>query len=96
MPNTKSAKKALRQSIKRRTRNLKRKRAMRDIVKKIKKLVLEKKIEDAKKLIPNAQKAIDKAAKTGVIKKNTASRKKSYLMKLISKQKISLNSEHEK
>ena len=39
--------------------------------------------KDPKKLLSEAYKAIDKAAKRGVIKKNTASRKKSRLTKLI-------------
>jgi len=82
MPIKKSAKKALRQSKRRATRNLKRKKAMKDVIKKIKKLLAAKKTEEAKKLIPLAYKAIDKAAKTGVIKKNAASRQKSRLMKL--------------
>jgi small subunit ribosomal protein S20 len=85
MPIKKSAKKALRQSKRRATRNLKRKKAMKDVIKKIKKLLAAKKTEEAKKLIPLAYKAIDKAAKTGVIKKNAASRQKSRLMKLFRK-----------
>ncbi len=83
MPITKSAKKALRQSKRRATRNLKKKEAFKSVVKKIEKLVSVKKNDEAKKLIPLAYKAIDKAAKTGVIKKNTASRKKSRLMRLL-------------
>lgn len=85
MPITASAKKALRQSRRRQVRNLKRKEAFRDALKKIKKLLAEKKVEEAKKLIPLAYKALDKAAKTNVIKKNTAARKKSRLMKLVKK-----------
>jgi len=85
MPITKSAKKALRQSKKRRQRNLRRLKAMRNILKNIRKLVLENKKKEAKELLPKAYKAIDKAAKAGVIKKNTASRKKSRLTKLVNK-----------
>ena len=86
MPIKKSAKKALRQSKKRAKANLKRKNAAKNAIKKIEKLIVAKKIEEAKKLIPLAYKAIDKAAKTGVIKKNTASRKKSRLMNILKKQ----------
>lgn len=89
MPITKSAKKALRQSIRRRGRNLKRKEAIKIIVKKIKKELADKNKEEALKLLPLAYKAFDKAAKTGVIKKNAASRKKSRLMKLINEIRIS-------
>jgi len=48
---------------------------------------LQKKIEEAKKLLPKLYKALDKAAKVGLIKKNTASRKKSRLTKLVLKTK---------
>jgi small subunit ribosomal protein S20 len=88
MPITKSAKKALRQSKKRRERNLRRLNAMREIIKQIRKLVIENKKEEALKLLPIAYKTIDKAAKTNVIKKNTAARKKSRLTKLISKTQV--------
>ncbi len=83
MPIKESAKKALRQSKRRGTANLKRKKAMKDISKKIAKLAAAKKVKEAQKLIPLAYKAIDKAAKTGVIKENAASRQKSRLMKLL-------------
>ena len=83
MPITSSAKKALRGSKKKRVFNLRRKNEMQSVIKEYKKLVLAKKTEEAKKLIPKLQKAIDKAAKRGVIKKNTASRKKSRLLKTI-------------
>jgi small subunit ribosomal protein S20 len=82
MPIKKSAKKALRQAKRRQIQNLKKKKAAKSISKKIKKLITEKKIEEAKKLLSSAYKAIDKAAKTKVIPKNTASRQKSQLAKL--------------
>ena len=83
MPITKSAKKALRQNTRRRTRNLVYKKKIKDLIKKIQSLVLEKKIEEAKKLLPKIYKILDKSAKVGIIKKNTASRRKSRLTKLI-------------
>jgi len=86
MPITKSAKKALRQNKRRREKNLRRLNVLKDTVKKIKKLVGAKKTEEALKLLPLTYKAIDKACKTGVIKKNTAARKKSRITKLISRQ----------
>jgi small subunit ribosomal protein S20 len=85
MPITKSAKKALRQNKKRRERNLRRLNAMREAIKRIKKLVAENKKEEALKLLPLAYKAIDKACKTGVIKKNNAANKKSGIAKLLNK-----------
>ncbi len=82
MPIKKSAKKALRQSKRRHERNLKKTKEMKGAIKKIAKLAAAKKIDEAKKLVPLAYKAIDKAVKTGVLKKNAGSRKKSRLMKL--------------
>ncbi len=57
------------------------------MLKEIKILIETKKTKEAEALIPKAYKALDKAAKTGVIKKNAAARKKSRLMKLIRKTK---------
>lgn len=85
MPITKSAKKALRQNIKRKARNLVYKKKIKDLIKKVRGLVSEKKNEEAKKLLPQVYKILDKAAKVGVIKKNTASRKKARITKLINK-----------
>lgn len=48
-------------------------------VKKIKKLMAEKKSQEVKNLLPQIYKALDKAVKHGTIKKNTASRIKSRL-----------------
>jgi small subunit ribosomal protein S20 len=81
MPITKSAKKALRQNKKRKKKNLQRKRGIKVIQKEVKKLASEKRFEEAKKLLPRLYKALDKGAKTGVIKKNTASRRKSRITK---------------
>ena len=83
MPITKSAKKALRQNVKRRKRNLLYKKKTKDLIKKVKNLVAEKKTQEVKELLPQLYKILDKSAKTGVIKKNTASRKKSRITKLI-------------
>ena len=83
MPITTSAKKALRGSKKKRVFNLRRKNDMQSVIKEYKKLIAAKKTDEAKKIIPKLQKAIDKAEKRGLIKKNTASRKKSRLMKVI-------------
>lgn len=84
MPITQSAKKALRQSIRRRARNLTRTNAYKSAVKQLKKLAATSK-EGAAKLLPTAYKAIDKAAKTGVIKKNKAARLKSGVAKFLAK-----------
>ncbi|MEK9160715.1 MAG: 30S ribosomal protein S20 [Patescibacteria group bacterium] len=82
---TKSAKKAHRASLNKRVFNLRRKRALNDSTKEVKKLIAEGKGKDAAASLSAAYKAIDKAAKRGVIKKNTAARKKSRLAKALAK-----------
>lgn len=83
MPNTNSAKKALRQDIKRAKINLAVKKAYKEAVKVAKSAIHAGK--DAADLIKEAQIKLDKAAKRGVIKKNTASRKLSRLTKMKNK-----------
>lgn len=85
MPILKSAKKALRQTERRRVRNLAKKTAFKKALKDVRKLLPPGKIEEAKKLMPAAYKALDKAAKTGVIKKGKANRLKSRLAKRFAK-----------
>ena len=67
--------------------NLRKKDQVSKSIKTLKKLVLEKKVKEAEKMFPQVQKIIDKATKTGLLKKNTASRKKSRLSALVSKAK---------
>jgi len=88
VPTLKAAKKALRQNKRRRAMNLAYKKKMKDPIKKIKKLVAEKKNQEAKNLLPQIYKALDKAAKHGTIKKNTASRMKSRLTIMANKAKL--------
>jgi len=85
MPITSSAKKALRQNIKRRAKNANRKERIKDLIKQAKFLIASKKMEEVKKILPQIYKIIDKGAKIGIIKKNNASRKKSRITKLINK-----------
>ena len=85
MPITSGAKKALRASKRKRVFNDRRRSAMRKILKEVKKLSAVKNKNDAAKLLPRVYKAIDKAAKRGIIKKNAAARKKSRLTRLINK-----------
>lgn len=79
MPITKGAQKANRRSERKRVFNIRRKSAMKDADKAIEKAIVGKDAEKAKELLPTAYKAIDKAAKRGIIKDNTAARKKSKL-----------------
>ena len=79
----KSAKKALRQNITRKKRNIVRKKTLKSVLKQANVLIAEKKIKEAKELLPQIYKTLDKSAKTKIIKKNTASRKKSRITKAI-------------
>lgn len=83
MPITDSAKKALRQNKRRRKRNVTLQRVFKSAIKDFKKLALDKKLEEAKKQLSLVYKKLDKAAKVGIIKKNTASRLKSRLAQRI-------------
>lgn len=85
MPIKKSAKKYLRASKKRAIQNLKIKKTFKSAIKKLNELAKAEKFEEAKKMFPAVQKALDKAAKVGIIKKNTAARKKSRLIKMLKK-----------
>lgn len=83
---TKNAKKAHRASLKKHVFNVRRKRALTDTVKVVKKAITTD-VKEAEKSLSAAYKAIDKAAKGGIIKKNAASRKKSRLAKAIGRAK---------
>jgi small subunit ribosomal protein S20 len=88
MPNTKSATKALRQSVKRRARNLATKKAYKEVVKDFRKefsAASSMSAKEAAVMLGMVQKKLDKAAKAGVIKKNKASRLKSRAAKLLAK-----------
>lgn len=85
MPITTSAKKAFRQSTTRNRKNVQKKDAFKKAIKAYKKLVAEKKIEEARKQLSLAFKSLDKAAKTNVISKNKAARTKSRISKLLGK-----------
>jgi small subunit ribosomal protein S20 len=82
---TSSAKKALRQSLKRKEQNSDKKNKLRKTLRELKSLVALKKNAEAEKLLPLVFKLLDKAVKVGLIKKNAASRKKSRIAKLFSK-----------
>lgn len=79
MPITASAKKALRQSKRKRVANVRSLDKMRVVTKEIRSLAQKKKLDEAKKLIPRLYQAIDKAVKNNVIKKNAGARKKSRI-----------------
>jgi small subunit ribosomal protein S20 len=84
MPNRAAAKKDLRSSAKRAVQNKKIKDNLKGLIKKSLKAI-ESKDEKAKELFIKTTKAIDKAAKVGVLKKNTRDRRKSRLAKKLNK-----------
>lgn len=77
---TKGAKKAHRQSLRKRAMNQVRKIAMRTAVK-----AARTAPKGDVKALAEAYKAIDKALKRGIIKKNTAARRKAKVAKLLAK-----------
>ena len=81
MPITQSAKKAIRGSLRKKAFNDARKRAMKEILKKIEKIAKTNKAE-AVKMLSNAFQAIDKAAQRGIIKRNNAAHKKARLSRI--------------
>jgi small subunit ribosomal protein S20 len=85
MPNIASAKKRARQNEKRRLRNKARKSAIRTLEKKVRALVAEKKFDEAIKASQKLASLVDKAAKTNLVHRNAASRKKSRIAGLINK-----------
>lgn len=82
---TKSAKRALRGSTGKRVVNDKIRRTLREKVKHVRDEVSKNNLKTAVKDLALAFKALDKAAKKGVIKKGTANRKKARLAKAIAK-----------
>jgi small subunit ribosomal protein S20 len=79
MPNTKSAAKQARSSARKAARNRTVKSRLKSLEKKYLSLVKEGKVDDAKVTLRSVASAYDKAAKTGVIKKEKANRKRSRL-----------------
>ena len=84
MANHKSAFKRARQNENRRMRNKSSKTRIKNIVKDVRHAVDEKSLETAQSKLNAAKSAIDKAAKKGVIHRNTAARKISRLSKSVS------------
>ena len=84
MPTERTSYKELRKSKRRHTRNIAIKSELKTLVKKLEKILAEKKADEAKKTIDYVVSKVARAASKGVIKKNTASRKISRLMKKLS------------
>lgn len=80
MPITKSAKKELRKNLKRRLRNLEKRRLIKKTIKNFYQALVNKNKEEAEKLLTLCYKYLDKASKT-FLHKNKAARLKSKLAK---------------
>ena len=82
---TKSAKKRIKSDANKRVFNLRRLRSMREQIKSFTQAVHSGDTAAAESQMSEVYKALDKAAKRGVIKANAASRKKSRLSKMLQK-----------
>ncbi len=82
---TKNAKKANRVSIRKRVVNDRRRRTMKEAVKDVRKDIVAKGGKAVTSSLSLAYKALDKAAKKGIIKKGTADRKKARLARAVAK-----------
>ena len=89
MANTAAAKKAMRVSARKRVFNLRRSRTMRSLMKEVVLKYRRGDTEGARTQFREAQQAIDKAAKRGVIKQRTASRRKAMLSRAIKPEVVS-------
>lgn len=81
MPVTKSAKKQVGISEKKRLRNKSVRSLCKSSITKAEKLILSGELEAAQKAVVDAIRALDKAAEKGVLHRNNTARRKSRLMK---------------
>lgn len=85
MANTNSAKKAIRSSARKNSYNKETKNKYKLAKKTVRDALTKGEVSVAKEGLDNAYKQIDKAAKKGIIKKNTAARYKSRLTAAVKK-----------
>lgn len=88
MPKSKTAESVARSSERKRQRNRSIKSVTRTAIIKAEKLIESNELESAQKAIIEASSIIDKAAKKKVIHPNTASRRKSRLVRKLNKAKV--------
>ena len=84
MPNTSSAKKALRNSLKKRDYNTARSLKIKNSLKELRR-VLSKDPENYQVTLSKVYSSLDKAVKTNLVHHKTASRKKSRMAKLVAR-----------
>ena len=87
MPNTKSAARRARNSVRKNLQNRSRNSSLKTLERKYLELVDTGKKEDASKILRTVSSSLDKAAKTGVIPRGNADRKKSRLALRLNKMK---------
>ncbi len=85
MPNIKSAKKRMRQSVKRTARNRVRKEKLKKSVKAFRIAVTKGDAAAATSELKNAVRAVDKAGVKGILHKNTVNRRKSRMAKMVNR-----------
>jgi small subunit ribosomal protein S20 len=85
MPNTESAKRAMRKSERRRVRNRAQRSALKTVVKKVRASAAASDLPASKEALELAIKKLDQAAAKHLIHKNKASRTKSRLTRLLNK-----------
>jgi small subunit ribosomal protein S20 len=95
MPNHSATLKSLRQNAKRQIRNVATKSKIRTLIKKVRVAVSNNNLSEAKVQLQRAVSALDTAAKKHVIHPRNASRKKSRLMKLLSKTQTPVSAQPE-
>ena len=83
MAHSKQAKKRIRQNEKQNLRNKQTGGSMRTVTKKLLEAVKSGDKKEAQRLLPIAEKHIDKAAKNHVIHQNAAARKKGQIMRAV-------------
>ncbi len=85
MPQRKSAQKELRKNLKRRERNLLFKKKITLAIKRFKRAIQNKDLQESQSSLKEAYKLLDKASSKGIMHKNTSARKKSRLAQLLNK-----------
>ena len=83
MAHSKQSRKRIRQNDKRRTRNKAKTSEVKTLLKRLQEVVTKGDKAAAAAMLPMVSKKIDKAAKSNVIHKNTASRKKSLIARMV-------------
>lgn len=88
MPIIRSAKKQLRQSLKKRSRNFETRRALKDSIKAVAIAVKAGKAQETQEALRQAYKIIDTASKKYILPFNTAARKKSKIARWVAKGEV--------